>query len=146
MSDVVEMFISDPGSAGGWFPLQRSDDKLSLHADTLASRSVTMKRTTASNINIPGTFTVNAVPDNAVENISIWVASDDQDELDNVVDHIIELFTRVSYTLMVIKRTRTELWTGQAADYTVSTTREYRHADRALLTLQAPILPTRRIL
>lgn len=146
MPNVLELFVEDSGSLDGWFPLQRSDGKLWLHADTMAKKSVGLKRVTVSNVYIPGTFTVRAVKDNSTEVVGVYIRSDDDDELESIADYVVGLFTRASFTIMKVKGNRTELMTAQASDYSQDTTREYLHAGLTLLMFSVPILPTRRVL
>lgn len=141
---VLELFVEDSGSLDGWFPLQRSDGKLWLHSDTFAKRTVTIKRSTVSNVYIPGTYTVRAVQDNATETVAVFIRSDDPDEGEAIADYLTELFTRPSFTIMSVKGNRTQLMTGQAADFSKDTTREYMHSGVILMVFSVPVLPNRR--
>ena len=143
---MIDLLIEDPGTSGGWLSLERQDRSLYLGADTFANSAMTLKRVTASNAYVPGTYTVRATLDNTLENISVYITDDNMARRRDKVDYLVSLFTRTNYQLMMVMEGRTELMTGQAADYTINNQREFLHAGVTFITFSVPILPTRKVI
>ena len=145
MTDM-QVLVEDPENPTGWLALEQASEVLTLTADTFAQASITLKRTTVSNPLVPGTYTVRALPDTTTETIGVFIRHPDPKIADDLATHLIDLFSRVRYTLRWIHDSLDVLMTGQAADYTRSTIREFRHAGVIQLTFSVPVLPDRRVL
>ena len=142
---MIDLLIEDPGSSSGWLSLERPDKSLYLHADTFASSQMTLKKVTASNAYIPGTYVVRATPDNTTETIAVYVSDTNDATREQKADYLIGLFTRVNYQLMKVLSTHSVLMTGQAADYQINNQREFLHSGLTLITFSVPVLPTKRL-
>jgi hypothetical protein len=139
-----ELYVNDTDVPGGWFPLQTEDRRMYLSSETFVNRSQTLKRVTASNVFIPGTYTVRATPDNTTETVGIYVVESDTATREELLDHLIALFSRPQFTMMKVEDTTTQLLYCQASDYVMNIQKEFRHAGMVLLTFTVPVLPTRR--
>lgn len=146
MSDM-QVMVSDPDVPGGWLALQRPDGVLTLTADTFATATATLKRTSVSNPLLPGTHTVRVLPDTVTEVIGVFVDHPSPRTHEELVAHLVALFTeRVRYSLRWIHDDLDVMMVGQAADYVRNTQREFRHAGRTQLTFNVPVLPGRTVL
>lgn len=148
MADLLgfELFVSDANVPDGWFPLQTSDGLLYLHGETMGQTSMTLKRVTANNVYVPGTYTIRATPDNHTEKIGIYVHIDDAKQREELVDYLITLFTRPQFKVMQVQDDVTYLHWCQAADYQITNQREFRHAGLTLATFNVPMLPKKETL
>jgi hypothetical protein len=142
---VIDLLIEDPGTSGGWLSLERLDRSLYLGADTFANSAMTLKRITASNAYVPGTYTVRATPDNTMETISVYITEDNMALRRDKAEYLVSLFTRTNYQLMLVMEGRTEIMTGQAADYQINNQREFLHAGITFITFNVPVLPLRKV-
>jgi len=142
---MIDLLIEDPGTVGGWLSLEQPDRSLYLGADTFANSAMTLKRITASNAYVPGTYTVRVTPDNTMEIISVYITDDNMARRRDKTDYLVALFTRTNYPLMLVMEGRTEMLTGQAADYQINNQREFLHAGVTLITFNVPVLPTRKV-
>lgn len=141
-----ELYVSDATVVDGWFPLQSQDGRIYLHADTMAMKQQTLKRVVASNVYIPGTYTIRATPDNTTETVGIWCHIEDPTDREALVDYLIALFTRPNFRMMRIEEETTTLFWCQASDYQINNQREFRHAGVTLATFNVPILPGKETL
>lgn len=143
---MIDLLIEDVQTPGGWFSLERADRSIYLGSETFANSSMTLKRITASNTYIPGTYTVRATPDNITETVAVYITDSNMGLRWQKTEYLVSLFLRTNYQLMLVMDTRTELMTGQAADYTVNNQREFMHAGITLITFNVPVLPLRKVL
>lgn len=140
---MINILIEDPDHPGGWLPLQNPAVGLELEGSTLSTLASSVKRTTASNPFIPGTYTTRAVPDNITTNIAVNVRDKDLAQVTVKVEHLVSLFTRASFKLIVRYETKAWMSTAQAADYSINNQREFMHAGLSVVSFNVPLLPAR---
>lgn len=138
---MINVLIEDSAAVSGWLALQDERAGLKLHPDTFASSQMTHKRITASNVFVPGTFTVRSTPDNIEETVGVYVSDESIASRDRKVDYLIGLFTRVSFRLIKQSEHGSVMMVGQCADYTSNNQREYLHGGITLITFRVPVLP-----
>lgn len=147
MSEIdFELFVSDANVQDGWFPLQTGDGSIWLHADTMNNTSVQLKRVTAANVYVPGTYTIRATQDNHTENVGVFVNIKSPRDREELVDYLVLLFTRPQFKVMQVMADVSYLHWCQASDYTINNQREYRHADLTLVQFKVPMLPRKETL
>lgn len=116
-----------------------------LHPDTAANQEINWRKQEAANQFVEGSFTTSAVRENVIEDLSIWVNGDTQDE---VVQRQFELVGRLGqrkFTITLELAGVTQVWTCFPAACTVQTKHEYLHAPTTLVTAKVPRLPKRTI-
>jgi len=126
-------------TSNGW--LEVNYGVYELHKESFNAQQRTMRRTTTTNPFVPGTFTVNAVSDNVVENLAVWVTGDTHYEMDVAIQVLVDALEQPSYLIERRIEDSWQTWWCYAADVAISTQHEYLHARRALVQAQVPRLP-----
>lgn len=140
---ILNLLIEDPGTETGWLALEDPEAGLRLGASTLAQTSSQVKRVSASNPYVPGTYTVRSVADNANEAVEIQVLDPESASRRAKVDYLIGLFTRASFRMRIIvdqPGTAVEL-IGQAADWSLNNQAEFMHYGMTVATFSFQVLP-----
>lgn len=106
----------------------------------------TLRKVTANNRWVEGTFLISAVRDNVREPLSIWVEGDDHTEFDQAMEALKAAVLTKRWQLVVsvyednVEKVR-RTYSCQASEYTVTTTQEYRMAHMGLLKVDVDRLP-----
>lgn len=134
----------------GYLPVQCIFDGLALNdpasgyrleATSREETQVSFRKQEVSSPFVEGTYLINAVRENVVENIGVWVSGVSPAELDRRIEVLLEKAEKPRFTVVWGKQQVNETWTCQTASYTVRTQREYQHALVALVKMQVPRLP-----
>lgn len=123
----------------GW--LEVNYGPYELHRSSFGETQRTMRRTQTTNPFVPGTFTVNAVPDNVTETLAVWVTGDSHYEMDVALQTLIEALEAPSFLMEKRVEDSLEMWWCFSADVQIQTQAEYLHARKALVNAQVPRLP-----
>jgi hypothetical protein len=115
--------------------------KYRLGANTLSGRQVQFRRTQAQNPFVPGTYTVNSVPENVEESLEVWVLGDSHFEMDQAVEDLTSALSQVQFIIDITVGDSGQVWYCQTADYEVSMQREYLHNRIAKVNARIPRLP-----
>lgn len=140
MDDLtVSCRVSVPG---GWLDI--NDGKTyRLTAEALAGTTRTWRRQDVASPFIDGTYTVNAVLENIVMPISVYVYGADHGDMVRKLELLIEAFEQFDYVVLIIRGESTQGWRCQLSDSTVDTRREFQHARMAMVTFQVPCHPNK---
>lgn len=141
---ILNLLIEDPGTESGWLALEDPEAGLRLGANTLANTSSTVKRVSASNPYIPGTYTVRSVADNHDETVEVQVLDASSVTRKQKVDYLVGLFTRASYRLrLIVDQPGTAIEVvAQAADWQLNNQAEFMHYGMTVATFTFTVLPT----
>lgn len=112
-----------------------------LHPDSFADQAIGYRRDDVSNPFVRGTWTVNALEENVMETLSVWVRGESQAEALAGVEALKTAFRQLNYTLQVTFDDQKYTYTCYVADVSVSTTRELRHNAYAQFTATIPRHP-----
>ncbi len=134
---VVRCKISTPS---GWMDVNNHDG-YELGAESRAQVQVTHRKQTISSAYVPGSFTLNAVPDNVMESVSWWVRGTDHHDMQVKIRRLTEAFTQPDFYMDWTIEEHAEVWRCQTADYSIETKREYLHAKIANVKAQIPRYP-----
>jgi hypothetical protein len=118
------------------YPYQLTDD-------TLTDVAVQWRRQEIQSPFVAGSFLVNALQENSTVTVGVYVRGDSHSDLDANLDRLVEAFSQFSYRMYwaIGDWDYFEVWTCMPADYTVQTTREYRHARMAVMRAEVPRMP-----
>lgn len=125
---------------GGFIDLN-DHERYELEKTTFSTVQATFRRSQATNPYVSGSFTVNAVPENVMENLSVWCRGDTHADLWDAVIALTDALRQVTYNIERIIEDDYELWSCFTADYSVNYQQEYLHARTALVNAQIPRLP-----
>lgn len=112
-----------------------------LHPDSLTGQQVRHRRMTAQSPYVPGSFTVQSVPENVEERVSVWVRGDSHHDMMTALRVLGEAFSQLQYTMEWTLEDHRFYWQCQVADYQVESQREFLHARLSRLTAQVPRTP-----
>lgn len=103
--------------------------------------SNTWRRTTVESPWIGGRFLTNAVPDTVEENLTIYVYGQDQVDVQDNIDHLVQVFSQFSYIMEFALDQNRAQYQCECADYSISRTREFIHNNMASMTFRIPRIP-----
>ena len=113
-----------------------------IGAASFADQAVTFRRSEVSSPYVEGTFVVNALRENVVETLEVYVEGTEELSLTMATRALGAVLCQVNYTVQVQLRRDVFTWSAYAADHTVSTRRELLHARVAQVTAQIPRDPS----
>lgn len=122
-------------------------DPYQLTDDTMMDVAVQWRRQEIQSPFVSGSFLVSALRENSTVTVGVYVRGESHLALDNYLDKLMEAFSQFSYKMYfaVGDWDFFEVWTCMPADFTVNTTREFRHARMATLRAEVPRLPTKEL-
>lgn len=112
-----------------------------LEANTLSARQVAFRRQQTSSPFLPGTYTINAVPDTIMETVAVYVEGSDAGDMRRRLELLTAAMTQRDYTITWEFDDDYYAWICQVADYSIDTRREFQHARMAIATFQVPRYP-----
>lgn len=112
-----------------------------LEAAAFGERQVSHRKTEQKNRYVEGTFISDAVRENVMETVNVFVDGGSARGLRLAVDRLTEAFEEISYTIRQVFDDNIENWNCFLADYTIRTPHEFRFSTKALVTAQVPRLP-----
>lgn len=126
-------------TAGDWLHLNEGIYRLT--ADSFEDEATTWRRTDVSNPFVEGSWTVNALRENVMESLSIWVRGDRYTTTAQGVEILKTVFSQINYVLQAAFDGERRTYTCYVGDFSVNATRELRHAKVAKFTVQIPRHP-----
>ena len=103
--------------------------------------AVQFRRDEVTNPFLEGKFTVNALRDNVMETLAIYVYADDLATLNTRVDALTDAVRSNQFLVKVTLDNSSRVWLCYAADYAVNTQMEFLHSRMALVTVTLPRHP-----
>jgi hypothetical protein len=141
MSTYVFVKVEIQQSTGSW--LDVSDGvNYKVAKDSLTSSAVTFRRDEVTNAFVEGKFLVNALRDNVVENLVIYVYGDTMSSLKTKIDALTSAVSQVNFNARITMGSMQKLWECWSSDYTVGITTEFLHNTQAMVTVQLHRLPS----
>ena len=123
----------------GWIDLNYSPYR--LEASTFGERSVSWRKREVSSEFVEGTFVVSAVRENVTETLAVWVKGESEFDLQTNLDKLCGALEQLSYRLMQRHGNSAVYYDCTVADYTVTESREFKHAGIALVRASVPRHP-----
>lgn len=143
--DSLSVQITSPT---GVIELEDEANGYSLHGDTFASETYTHRKVEVNSPWLEGTYAVDAVLDNTVEALVVWVSGLAPD---GTYSHFLfrtrlnalkKCFDQISYQITRTIGDAVEAWDCEVSDYTVETQQEFLFATRGVLRVPVPRRPT----
>lgn len=132
MSDIdIKCRVTTPG---GWLDLM--DGPYTLTGEAFVEDAVTWRRQEVQNPFVEGAWLVNAVRDNVTSAVDVWVRCDTNVELSVALETLREAFCQINYGIEFTVEGVTYYYRCYAADYTISTGREFRASRMAKFAAQ----------
>lgn len=138
----VTMLVEVPGRR-----ISLNAEPYQLTDDTMTDVAVQWRRQEITSPFVSGSFLVSALQENSTVSVGVYVRGESHLALDSYLDRLMEAFSQFSYRIYfaVGDWDFFEVWTCMPADFTVQTTREFRHARMATLRAEVPRLPTKEL-
>lgn len=125
--------------AGGWLELQ--DGPYRLSSTAFGEQATTLRRSEVSNPFVEGSWTVNAVRENVVEQLDVYVRSDTAAETHAATLRLQDALGQINFGLEVTFDGVEYFYRCYCADMTVRTPREFRFSRMAQVSAQVPRNP-----
>jgi hypothetical protein len=126
----------------GWLDLQDPAGGYLVDAAAFGEHSVSHRKVEVSSGWMEGTFISRSVKDNISESLVIQVAGSDAVQLRARVMALTDAFEQITYQVVVAFGLDQQIWACTVADYQVSTSREFRHRNMAVVKATVPRLPS----
>ena len=127
-------------TGGQWMDI--NDGKhYNLEASTLSEASVQWRRKEVQSPYLPGTWVVNAVKDNVLENLVVWVSGDDHYEMSQHLYRLTDALDQLYYAIWWRVDTDEYAWHCQVSDYQIVSDRDLRHASVCKVVAKVPRYP-----
>lgn len=126
----------------GWLDLEDPANGYEAHRDTRGTRAVSWRKREISSNYVEGTFVNDAVRENVIEALAIYVRGDDPFQLDERVTALTNALEQLHYLVRARTGNLLETWSCMVAEYTIETSMEMQHATMALVRASVPRLPT----
>jgi hypothetical protein len=127
----VSVLVSTPGGN-----LELNAAPYQLAGETFSSIAVSHRKQAVTNPFVEGSYTVNALRENMMTPVSLWVRGATQTEMQLALDTAKAAFDQSMFTMRITVDGWTQQWQCFASDYTIGLQREYLHAVMALLDVQ----------
>lgn len=127
-------------SGGTWLDINDGRN-YTLASDALSDYNVQWRKKEVQSPYLPGTWVVQAVKDNVVENLVLWVRGSDHYEMTTKLRKVTDALDQLYYAIWWKVDTDEYAWHCQVADYQVSSDRDLRHASICKLTAKVPRYP-----
>ena len=131
-------------SSSGWLDLN-DGETYQLEASSFADRAVSWRKREVQSDYVEGTFVTNAVRENVVEALSVWVRADTYYELEKARERLEDALCQLTFRIAFRTTDATRYWDCTVADYTVATQREFMHSRLCLVKAQVPRHPTEQL-
>lgn len=126
----------------GATPLELNGDTYELERGALEEIAVSWRKQTVDNTWVEGTFVINAVKENVVLPLNVWVSAETQIALRDAVTALTDALSQLSFTLAIDIDGAVTTWTCQVADYRVTQQQAFLFAKQALVQASVPAFPT----
>lgn len=126
----------------GWVELEDAVNGYEIHKDTRSQQAVTWRKQEINSPYVEGTFTNEAVRENVVEPVAIYVRGESQFELMTRVKVITDALGQLNFDMEFTVGNAKETWHCFASEYTVETQQEFVHGLLAVVRASVPRLPT----
>jgi len=141
--ESIDLSVRISNDGGGWIEL--NDHVSSTVGDgSFAEEQTTLRRTTDTNVFLEGSHTVNALRENVVVPLNLWLEGDTHYDLAVIVERIKDLVRRPAFQVVRTVENVSTTWDCQASDYSLSSDRPLTHARKAQLKIQLvthPVAP-----
>jgi len=128
----------------GWLDL--NDRKTyQLEGSSFADRSVGWRKREVNSDYVEGSFVVNAVRENVIEKLAVWVRGETYHDLAMARQRLEDALCQLTYRISLRTSDVTRYWEATVADYQVNTQREYLHSRLALVSASIPRHPVEEI-
>lgn len=136
---AVSLVISD-GVSG--IQLNNRSAGYALAADARRERSITWRKTEATNPFVEGSYVTSAVKENITEQVAVYVYGSTALQCRNRVEALIAAYSQIRYSMTWTLEGAEEVWACMPADVQIGTQKEYQFARMALVTATVPRHPT----
>lgn len=126
----------------GATPLELNGDTYELERGAMEEIAVSWRKQTVDNTWVEGTFVINAVKENVVLPLNVWVSADTQIALRDAVTALTDALSQLAFTLAIDIDGAVTTWTCQVADYRVTQQQAFLFAKQALVQASVPAFPT----
>lgn len=124
---------------GDWVYLNQAPYR--MHGDALTESATIWRRDEVENPQVEGKWTVNAVRDNGVLPIKVWVTGDTVTACGDALEVLKTLFSQRNFTIQVSYDGDRYTHTCSVADFSVSSPREIRISKMAQFIADVPCHP-----
>ncbi len=124
----------------GWLDIN-DGRRYRLEQSTLSEESVTYRRREISSPHLPGTWLIDAQPENVTEPVSVWVNEFDQYALYKALQALRDAFSQPYYVMHWQIEQHEFAWNCQLADYQINSSKDLKHATMAQFTARVPHHP-----
>jgi hypothetical protein len=125
----------------GWLDLQDPPSGYELDATSFVEHSTTHRKVEVSSGWMEGSYIVRSVRENVSEALVVQVTGYTSAELDAKVSALTDALEQISYQIIVSFDNGQQIWDCSVADYTVTTSRDFRFAKMAIVKATVPRLP-----
>lgn len=130
-------------TAADW--LELNSGPFRLEGESFAEEATTWRKDDIDNPFVEGTWTVNALRENVVETLNIWVRGDaayaDALTTSRGLETLKAVFSQPNYLIEFNQDGELYTYVCQVADFSISRTREFRHEGIAKFSAQIPRHP-----
>jgi hypothetical protein len=137
---MLDIAFSIHGPAG-WIDLEDPEGGYEAHKDTRATQAISWRKQEISSAYVEGTFVNDAVKENVVEALAIYVQGTTQFELSQRVQALTDALSQLQYEIKARYGNAEETWTCSVADITLEFGQELVSETMMLVRAQVPRLP-----
>lgn len=125
----------------GWIELEDEPNGYWLHKDAFAKKAVSHRKREVSSEWVAGTFVADAVRENVIEDVVVYVQGRTPYEMRQRLDALTDGFDQLSYKMTLTEGDLEETWQCNLADYSIECGQEFRLARLAIVRASVPRLP-----
>lgn len=137
----LSTFYLEVSWGGQWYNLNDSV-RYKAGAETLTGSQVVWRKVMAASPVAEGNYLVHAVKDLQNEQLQVYVHGQSQNDLNENVYRIEQLFSQLDYRIRLTFDDYREYWRCQPADWTLSRNQTLTHNTMAVFDLTVPRFPT----
>jgi hypothetical protein len=116
-----------------------------INKASFENSAVTFRRDEVTNAFIEGKFLVNALRDNVVETLAIYVYGTTSAAVKSATDAVTNAVSQVNFMVRVTLDNSQKLWECFSSDYTINVPKEFLINKQALVTVQLHRLPSETV-
>lgn len=126
----------------GWIELEDEAAGYELHADSFASKQVSLRKTEAEGDWVEGSYTTRAVKGNITEPLVVLVTGTSVYECQVLTKALTDALEQLQFSLEVTLGDSKETWRCFASEYTIESSQPLMFADKVIVRASVPHLPT----
>lgn len=127
-------------SPTGWLDLN-DGRRYQLEKSSFGESSTTWRKREVTSDYVEGTYVVNAVRENVVETLSVWIYGETYYDVEAAEARLVEAISQLSYQLMFRTNNSASYYDCTVGDYQTTASHEFRHAGIKLLKASVPRHP-----